>query len=179
MDKCHVHSSCAWRISAPGQGHHGRGIAFSADCGARKRGFDRGEILSGQVYVQRSEIFLQVFAPLRAWNRNDIRTLREHPRQGQLRRRAVFCRGDRSDGVDEREIAREHESAKGIRHLSTWRAISDPKVLYLSANSAWTSYSTPVTLGIHDIEWRFQQFSSGVPQGLNAAWIDDVSFVGQ
>jgi ACS family tartrate transporter-like MFS transporter len=33
----------------------------------------------------------------------------------------------------EREIAREHESAKGIRHLSTWRAISDPKVLYLAA----------------------------------------------
>jgi ACS family tartrate transporter-like MFS transporter len=33
----------------------------------------------------------------------------------------------------EREIAREHENAKGIRHLSTWRAISDPKVLYLSA----------------------------------------------
>jgi ACS family tartrate transporter-like MFS transporter len=33
----------------------------------------------------------------------------------------------------ERDIAREHESAKGIRHLSTWRAISDPKVLYLSA----------------------------------------------
>jgi ACS family tartrate transporter-like MFS transporter len=33
----------------------------------------------------------------------------------------------------EGEIAREHESAKGIRHLSTWRAISDPKVLYLSA----------------------------------------------
>jgi hypothetical protein len=57
--------------------------------------------------------------------------------------------------------------------------IDGNQVLYLSANSAWTNYSAPVTLGIHDVEWRFQQLSSGIPQGINAAWIDDVSFAGQ
>jgi ACS family tartrate transporter-like MFS transporter len=32
----------------------------------------------------------------------------------------------------EEEIRREHEARPGIRHLGTWRAISDPRVLYLS-----------------------------------------------
>ncbi len=32
----------------------------------------------------------------------------------------------------DREIARDHAAGAGVRHLSTWRAISDPKVLYLS-----------------------------------------------
>jgi len=32
----------------------------------------------------------------------------------------------------EGELARDHALTEGVRHLSTWRAISDPKVLYLS-----------------------------------------------
>src|SRR6185503_16830386 len=32
----------------------------------------------------------------------------------------------------EEEIRREHEARPGVRHLGTWRAISDPRVLYLS-----------------------------------------------
>ena len=33
----------------------------------------------------------------------------------------------------EAEIAREHQAVAGIRHLNTWRAITEPRVLYLSA----------------------------------------------
>jgi ACS family tartrate transporter-like MFS transporter len=33
----------------------------------------------------------------------------------------------------EGEIAREHQAVTGIRHLNTWRAITEPRVLYLAA----------------------------------------------
>jgi ACS family tartrate transporter-like MFS transporter len=32
----------------------------------------------------------------------------------------------------EREIAREHDAVAGVRHLSTWQAITEPRVLYLA-----------------------------------------------
>jgi hypothetical protein len=44
--------------------------------------------------------------------------------------------------------------------------------------SEWVSYSVPITLGMHTIEWRYQKDSFGT-QGADAAWIDDVAFVGQ
>jgi hypothetical protein len=48
---------------------------------------------------------------------------------------------------------------------------------YLSSSS-WTSYSMPITLGIHEIEWRFSTYSYG-GQSTDSAWLDDVVFAGQ
>ena len=48
--------------------------------------------------------------------------------------------------------------------------------VYASVGTQWSSFSLPITLGVHDVEWRYQRdpYSQG-----HAAWIDDVAFVGQ
>jgi hypothetical protein len=51
-------------------------------------------------------------------------------------------------------------------------------VLYISSGSQWTSYDAQLTLGVHELEWRFQRDSYG-GQPTDAAWIDDISFIGQ
>ncbi|MEO8019839.1 MAG: hypothetical protein ABI769_18675 [Pseudomonadota bacterium] len=51
-------------------------------------------------------------------------------------------------------------------------------VLYITGSTQWNSHTVPVTLGIHDIEWRFERDSYG-GQASDAARIDDVVFVGQ
>ena len=62
----------AFRVSDNGS-THGRGQV------------ERGKIIGGQLDIGRSDVFLEVLATLRTRNRDDI--LREHPRQGELRRR--------------------------------------------------------------------------------------------
>jgi hypothetical protein len=48
----------------------------------------------------------------------------------------------------------------------------------VSSGTQWNQYTLPVTLGIHEIEWRFEKdYYSG--QATDSAWIDDVVFVGQ
>ena len=41
----------------------------------------------------------------------------------------------------------------------------------------WTSYSQAITLGIHEIEWRYE--TSGGGDATAQAWLDDVVFAGQ
>jgi hypothetical protein len=43
------------------------------------------------------------------------------------------------------------------------------------ASTTWTQYDVPLTLGLHDIEWRFTKHYYG-SQGPESAWIDDVVF---
>jgi hypothetical protein len=52
------------------------------------------------------------------------------------------------------------------------------QVLSASATTQWTRLTVTMTLGIHDIEWRYQKDSFGA-QGADAAWIDNVTFVAQ
>jgi hypothetical protein len=49
--------------------------------------------------------------------------------------------------------------------------------LSISTSNQWNRFTAPVTLGVHDIEWRYTKDSSG-SAGADAAWIDDVQFVG-
>jgi hypothetical protein len=48
---------------------------------------------------------------------------------------------------------------------------------YLTS-SGWNSYSLSLTLGIHEIEWRYETYSYG-SQPSDSAWIDDVVFTAQ
>lgn len=50
------------------------------------------------------------------------------------------------------------------------------QALSIYANNQWTQYSVPLTLGAHDIEWRYQKNSYGT-SGADAAFIDDVTFL--
>jgi hypothetical protein len=52
--------------------------------------------------------------------------------------------------------------------------------LYVPSGTTWNQYSIQLTLGIHEIEWRYEKdyyYSGG--QTTDAARIDDVVFVGQ
>ncbi|WP_415923228.1 hypothetical protein [Steroidobacter sp.] len=49
------------------------------------------------------------------------------------------------------------------------------QVLSIYANSQWTQYSVPLTLGAHDIEWLYKKDSHGAG-GADAVFIDDVTF---
>jgi len=53
--------------------------------------------------------------------------------------------------------------------------VNGVSALSVASNGGWTQYSVPVTLGIRDIEWRYQKDST-VTSGADAAWIDDVTF---
>jgi hypothetical protein len=56
--------------------------------------------------------------------------------------------------------------------------IDGVQILYVYGIAQWTSYSVPITLGIHEIEFRYEKDSYGA-QPADAARIDDVVFVGQ
>jgi hypothetical protein len=52
------------------------------------------------------------------------------------------------------------------------------QVLSAATVNQWNPLSVPITLGLHNVEWRYQKDSYG-SQGADAAWIDNVAFVGQ
>jgi hypothetical protein len=56
--------------------------------------------------------------------------------------------------------------------------VDESSSLYISAGTQWTQYTIQVPLGVHEIEWRFEKDYYG-GQTTDAAWIDDVVFVGQ
>ena len=51
------------------------------------------------------------------------------------------------------------------------------QVTSATVSASWNQLSIPMTPGMHNVEWRYQKDSYG-SQGADAAWIDDVSFVG-
>jgi hypothetical protein len=52
------------------------------------------------------------------------------------------------------------------------------QVLSAATDSQWNRLSVPLTRGMHNVEWRYQKDVYG-SQGADAAWIDEVAFVGQ
>jgi hypothetical protein len=48
---------------------------------------------------------------------------------------------------------------------------------YIATTGSWNQYSIPLTLGVHDIEWRFER--DYATTATDAARIDDVVFTGQ
>src|SRR6266550_3032836 len=87
--------------------HRHRPVGITGPCkGLVWRDFiDAREILAGKSNIERSDIFLQIFAPFRAGNRDDVVALRENPGKGQLRRRALFLVRDFFDAFHEIQIA--------------------------------------------------------------------------
>jgi hypothetical protein len=52
------------------------------------------------------------------------------------------------------------------------------QVLSVPVTPQWTRLTVPIALGLRNVEWQFQKDWYGT-QGADAAWIDDVAFVGQ
>ena len=72
------------------QSHHVRGIAITCGRVQRKNCVDASQIVFVQLHFVCGGIVFQIFSALRAGNWNDVVSLRENPRQRQLRRRAAL-----------------------------------------------------------------------------------------
>jgi len=53
--------------------------------------------------------------------------------------------------------------------------IDNNEVGITALSNQWTKVSAPITLGVHNIEWRYQKDGSA-SQGADVVWIDDISF---
>jgi len=47
--------------------------------------------------------------------------------------------------------------------------------IYLNPTAQWTKQTIPITLGIHNVEWRYERDNYNAV-GTHAVWIDDVAF---
>src|SRR5262249_49837580 len=66
--------------------------------------------------VERAEVLLQVRAPLRARDRDDVVALREDPRERELRGPAALLRGELLHAADEVEVLLEVVALEARRH---------------------------------------------------------------
>ena len=57
-------------------------------------------------------------------------------------------------------------------------SVDGAPIYNLGGSTQWNSFTLPLTLGVHEIEWRFETYST-VGGPTDSAWIDDVVFVGQ
>jgi len=76
------------------------------------------EIGACKIDIECADIFLQIFAPLRPGNWNNIFALREYPGERELRRCAFFFARDLPDAGDEIDIALEIFALKPRRGAS-------------------------------------------------------------
>src|SRR5262245_19601131 len=86
--------------------HPRLGVAQSGRRVARNRAIDAAQLLRGEAHVHRPRVFLDVTAPLRPGNRHDVRTLGQHPGEGELRGGALLLLGHLLDRLGQRQIAR-------------------------------------------------------------------------
>jgi hypothetical protein len=56
-------------------------------------------------------------------------------------------------------------------------SVDGNSALYLTSTGTWNQYTIPLSLGVHDIEWRFERDYGATAD--DAARIDDVVFTGQ
>src|SRR5919198_5600825 len=88
--------------SAVDAGHPGLVVTL-AGC-LRELCVDAGKVICAELDVDRGGVLLEVGAALRARDRHDVVTLREQPRDRELRRRDAFFGGDLLDLVGEAQI---------------------------------------------------------------------------
>src|SRR5215216_76954 len=65
---------------------------------------ERLEVLVAQLHGERADVLLEVTAPLRARDGNDVLALRVHPRERDLGRRGVLLGRQRVDPLDDRDV---------------------------------------------------------------------------
>src|SRR5205085_8601453 len=87
--------------------HAGCGVALSRRDAPWRDFRDAAEVVRGQPDALGAGVLLEVLAVLRAGDGDHVATLREEPRQRQLRGRAAFLRCDAAHLFDEPQVARE------------------------------------------------------------------------
>src|SRR3954471_5303010 len=80
------------------------GIAVSGGGARRCDLVDPAQVVGVQLYVDRTEVLLEVANPLRAGDRDDVIAAREQPCQRKLSRRAALLTRDLAHLVDEVEV---------------------------------------------------------------------------
>src|SRR5437870_8969780 len=74
----------AGRESNIHEGHHLFGVAKAAGCAARDYLFDPSQLFRRKSYLHSRGVLLQIGAPFRAGNRDDVVSLGEDPSERQL-----------------------------------------------------------------------------------------------
>jgi hypothetical protein len=65
---------------------------------------DSRDFLGREGNLQRPQILVEIFSPLRAGNGHDVLALREHPGQRELRRSAPLLARESFDAIEQREV---------------------------------------------------------------------------
>src|SRR4051812_20003791 len=89
------------------QRHHLLRITRASDGVRREHALDLGEVGGGQLHVERPEVLIEIADAARPRDRDDVWTLRKHPRERELRGGAALARGQRLHVLDQRKVARE------------------------------------------------------------------------
>src|SRR5207245_2640614 len=89
----------------------GEGV-FGIDCS------DSLEVFAGKIDIERTDVFLQILSPFRSWNRNDVFTLGQDPRERELSRSATFFARDFYHSLHQIEIALKILALKSGRRSS-------------------------------------------------------------
>src|SRR5882724_8093344 len=79
---------------------------------------DSCQILARKIDIEGADVFLQILSPFRSWNRNDVFTLGEDPRQRELSRSATFFARDFFHSLHQIEIALKIFALKSRRRSS-------------------------------------------------------------
>src|ERR671930_2146723 len=94
-----------WRNLAVERRHPLRGVAVTQALGQRRG--DLGEVLGGQLDVERADVLLETLDAPGAGDRDDVVALREHPGERELRWGHALRCGELLDLGDEVEVALE------------------------------------------------------------------------
>src|SRR6266568_3214344 len=90
-------------------------VSFACERLVRRDLVDAREILACKIDIDRADIFLQIFAPFCAGDRNDVVALCQYPGECQLRGRALFFARDFFHALYQVEIALKIFSLKSRR----------------------------------------------------------------
>src|SRR5260370_36157708 len=85
--------------------HHRLRITRPGKSILRRDFVDPREISNGKIDIERTDIFLQIFAPFGAGDWDDVAALRQYPGKRKLRGRALFRAGNFANSLHAIEIA--------------------------------------------------------------------------
>src|ERR1051326_3285870 len=100
------------QLRAIEQLHHCFWISRTGESVLGSKLVNSGQFIAGELDVERSDVFLKIFATLGSGNRDDVAALGQDPGKGELGRSAFFFARNFLDATDQVEIVLEIVSLK-------------------------------------------------------------------
>src|SRR5260370_38930191 len=100
--------------------HHRLRITRPGKSILRRDFVDPREISNGKIDIERTDIFLQIFAPFGAGDWDDVVALAQYPGKRKLRRRGLFRAGNFANSL--------HDSAIALKLLALKTCRREPEI---------------------------------------------------